>query len=163
MKDLKAIGGRIRIIRKQLGLFQDELAKKLKVSTPTISDVENGKSRIGFDVLYRLSTFFNVNLEYVLHGEGDIFKPKETGIEFFWKEKPFGDLTDEVKEMFWFMQKSRFFVGLMTTYSKDYLYKNESILERDILLAELGSSLKREMEEKINNILNTPRGDKKGD
>jgi transcriptional regulator with XRE-family HTH domain len=161
MIDLKTIGARIKWIRKDLGLLQDEFARKMNVSPPTLSDVENGKTKPGFDIIYSLSDSVNVNLEFVLHGNGEIYKQNEKEIDNLRKTKPYGEFTGDVDEMLWFMSRSRLFLGFLTTQAKEYLYKNETLIERDIGLTISRTSIREQMEKKTNPILNSPEGDKK--
>lgn len=67
------IGIRIRNIRKSLQLSQRELSTKLDVSDSSLSEIETGRSKPGFDFIYKLGKLFNVNLYYLIYGEGDIF------------------------------------------------------------------------------------------
>lgn len=73
MIDYKEIGERIRTIRKSLKYKQEKLAGIVNVSPTTLSEIETGKSKPGFDFLYILSRKLNVNLYYVLFGNGEKF------------------------------------------------------------------------------------------
>ena len=73
MIDYKEIGERIRTIRKSLKYKQEKLAGIVNVSPTPLSEIETGKSKPGFDFLYILSRKLNVNLYYVLFGNGEKF------------------------------------------------------------------------------------------
>lgn len=143
--DLNEIAGRIRQIRKSLGLLQEEFAQKLNVSVPTLSDVENGKTRPSFDILYNLFAAFNVNLDYIFLGEGEPFRRNKKGLEAFWEEKPFGQLTEDVIEMLWYMKNSKLVFVAIATYAKEYLYKNEDLIKKDIEKSNLSSAAQKEI------------------
>ncbi len=67
-------GERIRRIRDKLGLMQKDFAGELGISAPTLSDLESGRSRPGFDILVKLSERFHVNVYFVLFGKGEMFE-----------------------------------------------------------------------------------------
>ena len=65
---------RLRAIRRALQLKQIDFANQLNVSGPALSEIENGKYKPGYDFLYNLVKEFNVNLYYLLFGEGEMFR-----------------------------------------------------------------------------------------
>jgi len=72
------IGIRIRKIRESLKLTQRELAAKINVSGPTMSEFENGKLFPNFDYIYNINRIYGVSLYYVLYGEGGMFDVRES-------------------------------------------------------------------------------------
>lgn len=58
----KKLAERIKALREELGLSQEELAKQLGVSRPKISQMENGEVRITVEELDNLSRIFNVSI-----------------------------------------------------------------------------------------------------
>lgn len=58
---------RVRELRKEYGLLQDELAKKLNVSQQTISRIEKEENSLPAEILIDLSKFFNVSVDYILY------------------------------------------------------------------------------------------------
>ncbi|SFA76464.1 helix-turn-helix domain-containing protein [Selenomonas ruminantium] len=65
-------GDRLRALRQDLGLSQEEVAKKIGVSRPAYVNYEQGKSR-PVRKLQELAALFNVSTDYIL-GE-DVEKP----------------------------------------------------------------------------------------
>lgn len=61
---------RLRDLRKEKGLTQDELAEKLNTSRSRISMYEQGKRQPDFEMQESIADFFNVNLDY-LFGKSD--------------------------------------------------------------------------------------------
>lgn len=56
---------RIKRLRKNKGLKQQELAEILGIKRNTYSDWENGKTEPRFDNLVKLADFFNVSLDWL--------------------------------------------------------------------------------------------------
>ena len=57
----------IKVLRKRLGLTQEDLSKKLGKTKATISDYEKGKSLPPLDILIQLSEIFQVSLDELVH------------------------------------------------------------------------------------------------
>lgn len=74
---MECIGIRFKNIRKILKKSQDELAIELGVTKQAISNIENAKSMPGLTLLNKLLTSYDVNLNYLVAGIGDIFTEKE--------------------------------------------------------------------------------------
>jgi len=62
----KKLAERIKALRDELDFSQDELAKRLGVSRPKISQMENDEVRITAEELVALSNIFNVSVEGLL-------------------------------------------------------------------------------------------------
>lgn len=75
----KAIGQRIKKIREEIGISQQELADRLGVLRPTISQMENGKRKIFADELIKLSEILNTSVSYLigLESQPEIFLQEE--------------------------------------------------------------------------------------
>ena len=52
-------------MRKERGLYQDELAKILRVSRQTISSIENGKYNPSLELAFAISDFFQKSIEEI--------------------------------------------------------------------------------------------------
>ena len=59
-------GNRIKTLRKQKGLTQEKLAKRLWVSKSIISAYESGAKYPSLDILINLAYTFNVSTDYLL-------------------------------------------------------------------------------------------------
>jgi transcriptional regulator with XRE-family HTH domain len=62
----KAIGQRIRESRERIGISQQDLADRLGVLRPTISQMENGERKIFADELIKLSEILNTSVSYLI-------------------------------------------------------------------------------------------------
>jgi len=63
----KSIGDKIQIIRKQKGLTQSGLAKKLKVSQQIISRIEQGQENVSILTLKKISDGLNAQLHFDIY------------------------------------------------------------------------------------------------
>lgn len=130
--DLPGIAGRLKAIREKLNLRQKELAEILNISVVTMSDIERGKKRPGVEILFILWEKYRVDPVYLLHGEGDMFRREKDTKGVTVEDGVFGDYTDDVKEMLWYMQHSLLARSAFMTMVKEYIYKYEKLLEKDI-------------------------------
>ena len=69
--ELEEMGMRIRMWRKDRGLRANELARKLKISGGSLSEIENGKSFPSALTLANMHLNTNLNVGYVLTGQMD--------------------------------------------------------------------------------------------
>ncbi len=140
---LKDIGLRMKEVRKKLNLKQKELAAQLKTSVVNLSDIERGKKRPGFGVLAGLSKKYKVNIDYIVLGEGPVFRTPELDAEYFDMNKitaeleseplmPYGDFSEDVREVLVAMKQSRLVLSSVMSFAKEYLLKNEEIIRKDI-------------------------------
>jgi len=65
----KKLGKRVKHLRELTGMTQEELSKKLKISRPTISQIEKGERKVPADELLRLSKIFDVDISALLELE----------------------------------------------------------------------------------------------
>ena len=68
---------RIKQLRQEKGLKQDELAKEFGIAQQTISNYEKGIREPDIATLKKLADFFDVSLDFLL-GKTDIKTPIET-------------------------------------------------------------------------------------
>ena len=60
------LGRRLRALRIDNNMTQDELAYAVKISRDHLSNIENGKYPINLKNLYKLAVYFNVDIKYFL-------------------------------------------------------------------------------------------------
>ena len=63
-----AIGTRIRKVRNQHGLKQDEFAEKLGVNRHSLSRIESGKQPVPNELLVSLWTVYKVSANFIMNG-----------------------------------------------------------------------------------------------
>jgi len=70
---------KLKRIRKILNLSQKETAAKLGVPFTTISRYEHNIIKPSFDILSRYAKIFNVNINWLLTGRGEMFISEKAG------------------------------------------------------------------------------------
>lgn len=73
---------RFKELRKRLGLTQTGFGDKLGKTITTIQYYEYGTRKITDGVLLQLNELFNVNIDWMRTGVGDMFLPKPGGVSF---------------------------------------------------------------------------------
>ena len=67
------IGKRLKAVREQLGLSQVAISEKLGIAQAQYSTYERGDRKPSADILSKFVTIFNINVNYILTGEGSMF------------------------------------------------------------------------------------------
>ena len=71
------VGGRIKELREDAGLTQEQLAEKLYFETyRPIENLENDKKELSAELLYKIAELFGVDTDYIMKGmpkENDIY------------------------------------------------------------------------------------------
>lgn len=67
------LGARLKLVRKKLALSQIKMAKKMGVTQHTFSNYENLKRFPDSRFLHNLREFYNLNLNWLVSGDGPIF------------------------------------------------------------------------------------------
>ena len=65
----KESGKRIKELRSNIGLTQEQLANQLNISVSNMGKVEIGYSGISIDLLIEIAMFFGVSTDYILLGK----------------------------------------------------------------------------------------------
>ena len=71
------IGQRVRMVRKSKNMNQTEFASILKCSIGSVSFYESGNIALSTDILEILKNEFQVNLNWLITGEGEMFLSSE--------------------------------------------------------------------------------------
>lgn len=66
---------RIQSIRKKLKLSQEEISTQIGISYRAYSSYERGDRKPSLEFLALLFEKYNVNINYIIVGEGDMFNP----------------------------------------------------------------------------------------
>ncbi len=73
---------RIRDLREDNDLTQENLARVLNISQAQYSRIETGENQITLDSLIRIAMFYNVSTDYILDltNEKKYYSKKKTGV-----------------------------------------------------------------------------------
>jgi transcriptional regulator with XRE-family HTH domain len=73
------IGERIKMLRKRLNMSQKKFSEMLDVSLITLQRYEKGEREPSSDFLINLKNKFNVNINWLLTGQGKMFLEEDKG------------------------------------------------------------------------------------
>ncbi len=92
------LGNRLRAWRQSIQLKGYELAEKIDISPGSLSEIESNNSLPSADTLAKLVKHSNLNILWLLTGEGDMHKKEEHEIE--------DELVNqELKDLFWGLKR----------------------------------------------------------
>lgn len=74
---MDSIADRVKKVRILQELSQKDFAKRLDVTQSVISDIENGHRGVSRNVLLALGIQFNINANWILTGQGEMFMPRQ--------------------------------------------------------------------------------------
>ena len=104
--DKGAIAGRIQEIRGALEMRGKDFAEKLGVSGPSQSEIEGGKYLPNFEYIVSLVQVFQVNLYYLMFGEGEMFAKMPEGYDLREMEKLSEGNKDVKKFLYYFVRST---------------------------------------------------------
>lgn len=67
--DINSTSKRIKALRKQSGLTQEELASRLNITVRYVRYIESGAHGISIDLLVLFAEYFEVSLDYIVFGQ----------------------------------------------------------------------------------------------
>jgi transcriptional regulator with XRE-family HTH domain len=112
-----------------LGLNQKDMSDKLNVVSSYLSDIENGKGNPGHAFFFKFSFFYNVSLDFLFYGKGEMFRKPG-------KEPPGDeDFVEEIKsidDIVWYMKNSPIFFHRIMAFAGKFAYENVEVLKRNI-------------------------------
>lgn len=123
---------RIKQVRKFLKFKQKELASRLHISGATLSELEAGKYYPSCEFLMNIHRVFNVNLDFLLFGQGNMIS--ETG---GW-EKTFSGIEDlawsddEIRKFLYYFEHSTIMRHHIMLQFKTMLIKDRELIETEI-------------------------------
>lgn len=88
---------RIKFLREELNMTQQELADKLDGAKSTVAMYEKGDRKPSMEVLLKLSGIFSCSIDYIL-GKSDIRNPEIAGLDKLQiglSTKDYSNITDE--------------------------------------------------------------------
>lgn len=91
---------RIKEIRKSLKLSQTDFGKRLGASRDVINNIENGRNEPTEIILKLISKEFNISLDWLENGEGDMTLSPEEDLAAIAGDLVIGAMDDQFKRRF---------------------------------------------------------------
>jgi len=129
-KELKETGERLVAIRKKLGFRQNEFAKRLGISNASLSEIEAGNAKPRYELIYNITGKFNVNVYYLIHGQGDMFIPEQ--FPHFPGAADVGPYSEWLQTFLRYFTRSEMVRYHIMAYFRGYLLENKKLIEMDM-------------------------------
>lgn len=124
--DIEETGRRLKFFRNTRNITISELSAKTGLSKGMISETETGKNKPSPNLMLALLNIYNLNLNWLLTGEGEMFI---TDIEELPREKKnFGELNDEIHELLWHLEHTLVVKLAVVGFFLEYMHQNEDII-----------------------------------
>ena len=134
-QSLSDVGQRVKEARKSLHLQQQQMAEAIGISSGHLSEIESGKANPNADFLIKLSNLYNVAVEYIIHGRGEMFyddgKTKEKAFDF-------KSDVDTIEKLKWLLENSGFFRTSIMTYASKIIIEEEEVIKQSIKKSKSG-------------------------
>ena len=126
----REFGQRLVKVRKSLNIIQKDLAAAVGMHACNLSAVESGKSSPTARLLHKLSTTFDISLDFLFRGTGEMFltdkikkaKDKANAVENI----------DSLEDMIWVALHSNMFKNTILGHAATYYYVNRESIKLDI-------------------------------
>jgi transcriptional regulator with XRE-family HTH domain len=92
------INGRVKEIRATLGLSQRQFSKRIFISQSFLGDLELGKQEVSDRIAHLISSRFNVNIEWLKFGIGEMFSSEPPNIKLERLIEIFNNLDDQLQD-----------------------------------------------------------------
>lgn len=130
IKELEAIGQRIRKCRKTLNIQQKVMAKALGISPSYFNGIESSNYYAGAEILLKLSKIYNMSVEYLVTGKGDpFFKQQPLHVE---QEFTLDGEIDSIEKLLWLMRKSVYARMAVLTHATHLILEQGDIIQKTI-------------------------------
>lgn len=77
------MNNRIKLLRKTLGLTQENFAQKIGITKSSVSLLESGQNKASSQTIYILCKEFNVNEKWLRNGTGEMFNDEDKELEYY--------------------------------------------------------------------------------
>lgn len=128
--DLAAVGERIKLIRRKLNLKQKDLAHLLNISGASLSEIEKGKYFPNFEIVKTLNRQFNINLNYIFFGEGEmLIRP---GSVTWPRLEELASNSEDIRKFIYYFEQSAIFRYDQLSKAEDFLLDHGPKIEKEI-------------------------------
>jgi DNA-binding XRE family transcriptional regulator len=130
MKDQKTIAELVKCVRNTLKLTQKELSQKIDVPITYICEVEQGKYKPNCDFLENISRVLNVNLYWLLFGQGGMFLDPATLV--IDQSDNYYAKTEDIRNFLWYYQRSAIVRHSTMAHFYTLLIQQKQNIEKEI-------------------------------
>jgi transcriptional regulator with XRE-family HTH domain len=130
-------GYRVKQIRKALNIKGKDFAPRIKISGPSLSEIERGKYYPNFEFMVNIVKEFNVNLYYLILGEGEMFVEPGKRTDMLLLEELAGN-SSHIRQFLYYFERSdiiRFYILSQFKHKlmldKEMIAKEVSEFEKD--------------------------------
>jgi len=125
------LGQRLHDLRLALGLKQKDMAREAGLNSGYLSELISGKrDNPGIDIIIKIAIRFNVNLNYLLLGEGEMFLPDKD--EVLKKEKELKLDLDNIDDLYRLMKISKVVKNSVMGQAVKVCIDNEKTIKKEI-------------------------------
>lgn len=124
------IGKRIKQIRKALNQTQEDFGKSLATSKASLSEIETGKYKAGIELLEKLVKKYNVNLHFLITGEGDMFIPPTASS--YDRAVKFAVNLEDVRDFLYHFERSSILQYFILNQYKTRMLEGGHLIEKEI-------------------------------
>ncbi|UCH95190.1 MAG: helix-turn-helix transcriptional regulator [Candidatus Aminicenantes bacterium] len=135
----ETIANRIKKIRKTLNIKGKDFAPRIKISGPSLSEIENGKYYPNFEFIYNIVHEFNVNLYYLFFGEGNMFIEPGKRSDMSILEELAGNI-GEIRRFIYYFERSEIIRYFLLSQFKSKLMSDKELVEKELEEFERGPS-----------------------
>jgi len=131
--NVSGIGQRLKEIRRQGRIQQKEMAATLDIAASYLCEIESGNSKPGPDFFIKVASEYNVNLNYLLLGTGDMFG---AGNKMKTKSFEIENGIESMEELIWLMEKSKFFRNAVMSVANKIVIEEGDIIKKGFRMTE---------------------------
>ncbi len=131
--DILAIGKRIKKTRRRLKLQQREFAKSLGIAHSYISKIETGNANPGPSLFLGLSKEFDISIEYLFTGSGDMFRKHAVIDGDKFEHIDLANDLQSIDDLVWLMEHSPFVKNTVLGFGLKFAAENEALIKKSIL------------------------------
>lgn len=125
------LGQRLQKLRLALGLQQNEMARAAGLNPGYLSELISGKrDNPGIETILKIAVRFNVNLNYLLLGEGEMFLPdKDKALK---KEEELKLYIEDIDDLNRVIEKSNIVKNTVMAFTMKFCLANEDTIRKEM-------------------------------
>ena len=123
----KAIGRRMRKIRKTLGYTQEKMVSFFDIGRANYSRIEKGEVFLGVNILHTLRSKFNVSLDWLISNTGKMYAREQEIKEY--NDKKYSKQCKEIRELLSYVERVPMVKHAIISFFLNYKIKHQKFIE----------------------------------